>query len=139
MTFRSRPLLDLAKLAPVCFDCMRPNDGTVVAAHSNSQRHGKGLGLKAGDNWICYICFSCHSAIDQGSETRDARLARWEAAHIRSMDWAWGSGLICVAGAPEPSEAASAPKRKVSRSRPIASRGFDRSKSRGFDGKVREK
>jgi len=139
MTFRSRALLDLAKLAPVCFDCMRPNDGTVVAAHSNSQRHGKGMGIKAGDQWVCFACFDCHKAIDSGSETRDARQARWEAAHIRSMDWAWGSGHLVVNGAPEPSEAVSAPKRKVSRSRPIASRGFDRSKSRGFDGKVREK
>ena len=139
MTFRSRALLDLAKLAPRCMvpECGRYNDGSLVAMHRNED---KGIGLKRPDFEFAVGCQKCHFELDQGkSLSRDDRRALWMRAYWATQSWLWEEGLVCVTGAPEPSEAVSAPNRKVSRSRPIASRGFDRSKSRGFDGKVREK
>ena len=49
--YRSKKLLDYAKECPMCFGCGEPNDGSVVAAHSNQQRDGKGMGFthKVGD------------------------------------------------------------------------------------------
>lgn len=37
---------------------------TTVFAHSNHGRHGKGLGLKASDEFGAYACVACHSVID---------------------------------------------------------------------------
>ena len=37
---------------------------TVVFAHSNLLRHGKGMGLKADDRFGAYACFACHAVID---------------------------------------------------------------------------
>jgi len=48
-----------------CVSC-GANDGTVVWAHSNSQRHGKGMGIKAHDLFGAYLCHKCHSAYDAG-------------------------------------------------------------------------
>lgn len=42
------------------------NDGTVVAAHSNQLRDGKGRGLKASDYRIAAMCYQCHMELDQG-------------------------------------------------------------------------
>lgn len=44
------------------------NPETVVWAHSNDQKHGKGMGLKANDEWGAYACFSCHSCVDGQSK-----------------------------------------------------------------------
>jgi hypothetical protein len=40
------------------------NPETTVSAHSNLQRHGKGMGIKAHDIFSCHACSNCHSAID---------------------------------------------------------------------------
>lgn len=42
-------------------------DGTIVSCHSNNQEHGKGMGLKAHDGMIAWLCMRCHSNLDQGS------------------------------------------------------------------------
>lgn len=63
--FRSPKLLKLAAKAPHCMNpgCGVPNEGQVVACHSNKQRHGKGIGLKAHD--VCvYLCNNCHAKLD---------------------------------------------------------------------------
>ena len=43
-------------------------DGSVVAAHSNLQMHGKGMGIKAEDCYTAWLCGVCHSKLDQGSQ-----------------------------------------------------------------------
>jgi hypothetical protein len=39
---------------------------TVVWAHSNQSTHGKGMGLKAHDEFGCYACAACHAWLDHG-------------------------------------------------------------------------
>ncbi len=65
MNFRSPALLRLAR-DESCANC-GAEDGTVVAAHSNLSRHGKGKSLKASDCFIAFLCHRCHSWLDQGT------------------------------------------------------------------------
>jgi Protein of unknown function (DUF1364) len=43
-------------------------DDTIVAAHSNLMEHGKGMGHKAHDGMIAWLCHRCHSQLDQGND-----------------------------------------------------------------------
>lgn len=98
MTYRSRKLLDAAREAPRCFGCGRHNDGTVVMAHSNQSRDGKGAGMKAADYRVAALCGQCHSALDQGYHmTRDERVAFWEEAHRKTIGWLFESGNVVAA------------------------------------------
>lgn len=97
MIYRNRKLLDLAREATHCMDCGRHNDGTVVAAHSNQMRDGKGKSIKAHDHRVAFICFACHSEIDQGHKlSREERVARWEEAHRKTIGWLFESGHLEV-------------------------------------------
>ena len=70
-------------------------DGTVVAAHSNQLRDGKGRGLKAHDFRIAALCFKCHSEIDQGKDlNRTMRVELWELAHRKTIGELFERGLI---------------------------------------------
>lgn len=61
-------------------------DGTVVAAHSNSLSDGKGRGLKASDAAIAALCFRCHSELDQGkSWSKAERREKWVEAHLLTL------------------------------------------------------
>ena len=139
MNYRNRDLLDLAKHAPHCMLCGKPNEGDVVAMHSNSHIHGKGAMLKAGDNWSAFGCMSCHTRIDQGPESREARQVLWMRAHIATMNWLWSSGKIYVAAEFVRKDRPEPVKRKVRKSRPIQSRGFQKDLVKGFYGIVRQK
>lgn len=98
MIYRSRKLLDAARDVPHCMGCLKSNDGTVVAAHSNQSRDGKGMGIKASDYRIAYLCQCCHSAIDQGKGmSRHERIAYFEEAHRRSVGWLFESGKVLAA------------------------------------------
>ena len=67
--YRNKKLLNLAKDMP-CIEC-GADDGTVVAAHSNQ---GKGIGLKASDASIMFLCYRCHTEYDSGKlMTRDEK------------------------------------------------------------------
>jgi len=70
-------------------------DGTIVAAHSNQLRDGKGRGLKASDYRIASLCFLCHSQIDQGKDlNRVMRVELWELAHRKTIGELFERGLI---------------------------------------------
>lgn len=56
---------------------------TVVPAHSNQQKHGKGMGLKAKDEFTVPACAACHSWIDQGSADREVKFSYWDAGFAR--------------------------------------------------------
>lgn len=93
MIYRNRKLLDVVRQSP-CQACGRA-DGTVVAAHSNQLRDGKGRGIKAHDYRIAALCFGCHAEIDQGSKLSKAeRIEMWEDAHRKTIGWLFESGLI---------------------------------------------
>lgn len=77
---RSKKLMEAYREIP-CQHCGR-DDGTVCGAHSNSQAHGKGRGIKADDNRCASLCYVCHSAIDQGSHL--SRVQR-EELHLQAM------------------------------------------------------
>ena len=52
-------LAEIRKLP--CVRCGNPNS---QAAHSNSAKHGKGRGIKAGDSFTVPLCHSCHFQFD---------------------------------------------------------------------------
>ena len=102
MNYRNRKLLDLAE-GRACQNC-GAQDGTIVAAHSNLPEHGKGARIKAHDCFHAWLCFRCHSWLDQGGVGRDPtgvyRPTRDDKAEMfcRAMDRTtlelWREGLI---------------------------------------------
>ena len=93
--YRNKKLLEAVREAP-CMHC-GAQDGTVVAAHSNQLRDGKGRGIKAHDYRIAALCFRCHSELDQGHQmSREERLNMWEHAHRATVGWLFDSDLISV-------------------------------------------
>jgi hypothetical protein len=86
MNYRNKTLLEVVRGSP-CQLC-GAEDGTVVAAHSNQQRDGKGTGIKAHDYRIAALCFSCHMELDQGSKmSKEDRQDIWEMAHRKTVGW----------------------------------------------------
>ena len=84
MNYRNKKLLEAVREIP-CQHCGSQN-GTVVAAHSNQLRDGKGKALKAHDFRIAALCFTCHSDLDQGSKmSKQERIEMWEEAHRKTI------------------------------------------------------
>ena len=95
MNYRNKKLLEVVRLSP-CQHCGR-EDGTVVAAHSNQVRDGKGKGIKASDHRIAALCFTCHYELDQGKNwSKSERLDIWEEAHRRTIGWLFENDHLIV-------------------------------------------
>ena len=93
--YRNKNLLEVVRSSP-CQLC-RVNDGTVVAAHSNQQRDGKGMGIKAHDYRIAALCNACHYKIDQGKDlSKQERKDLWETAHRNTIGWLFEQGYLTV-------------------------------------------
>lgn len=93
--YRNKKLLEIARLLP-CQHC-GIEDGTVVAAHSNQLRDGKGRGLKSSDFRIASLCFRCHAEADTSSTlTKVARIEMWEQAHRATIGELFERGLVGV-------------------------------------------
>ena len=93
--YRNKKLLEIARLLP-CQIC-GIEDGTVVAAHSNQLRDGKGRGLKSSDFRIASLCFRCHAEADTSSTlTKVARIEMWEQAHRATIGELFERGLVGV-------------------------------------------
>ena len=93
MIYRSKKLLELVRQSP-CQTCGN-QDGTVVAAHSNQLRDGKGRGIKAHDYRIAALCYSCHMELDQGKSLDKAeRVEIWEEAHRKTIAWLFENNYI---------------------------------------------
>lgn len=60
--FRCKKILQMAK-GENCTHCGK-NDGTTVAAHMNGTRSGRGIGTKANDYLVAYLCSECHYNYD---------------------------------------------------------------------------
>lgn len=66
---------------------------TTVPCHSNQSKHGKGMGLKARDEFTVPGCHACHAEIDQGAnytkqekfEFWNQAFARWEPMRARKL------------------------------------------------------
>lgn len=96
MNYRDARILRAVREAP-CMMC-GAQDGTVVAAHSNQLRDGKGRSIKAHDYRVAALCFRCHAEIDQGSKmTKEERLEAWEDAHRRTIGWLFDTGRLTCA------------------------------------------
>jgi hypothetical protein len=93
--YRSRKLLDAARELP-CQHC-GVSDGTIVAAHSNQLRDGKGRGLKAHDYRIASLCFTCHAELDQGSKmSKQERVEMFDVAHRSTIGQLFERGYLEV-------------------------------------------
>lgn len=93
--YRNQRLLEAVRESP-CQTCGAKN-GTVVAAHSNQLRDGKGRGLKASDAAIAAMCYSCHYDIDQGSKlSKQERIDVWESAHRKTIRWLIENEVLIV-------------------------------------------
>jgi len=94
--YRNKKLLAHANGAP-CQYC-GIQDGTVVAAHSNQLRDGKGVGFKSSDFRTAFLCFSCHNFCDgrDGNLSRQERIDLWEQAHRNTIGYLFENGIIGV-------------------------------------------
>ncbi len=93
--YRNKKLLELVRESPC--QCCGAKNGTVVAAHSNQLRDGKGRSIKAHDYRIAALCYQCHSDLDQGAAmTKEARVNMWEDAHRRTVGWLFENGHLEV-------------------------------------------
>ena len=80
---RSKALLEACRTI-ACQHC-GTEDGTVCAAHIN-WGGGKGKAIKADDNLVASLCFTCHAALDQGADmSKDERQELWLKAHRRTV------------------------------------------------------
>ena len=93
--YRNKKLLELVRECP-CQLC-GAEDGTVVAAHSNQQRDGKGMGIKAHDYRIAALCYTCHANIDQGKTlSKQEKFEAWDEAHRKTIGWLFETGHITL-------------------------------------------
>ena len=93
--YRNPKLLRAVIDAP-CMHC-GISDGTVVAAHSNQLRDGKGRGIKAHDYRIAALCYKCHHELDQGAKlSKQERVDMWEQAHRLTVGWLFDNDKIKV-------------------------------------------
>jgi hypothetical protein len=93
MIYRNKKLLELVRQCP-CQTC-GTQDGTVVAAHSNQLRDGKGRGIKAHDYRIAALCYRCHMELDQGTKmTKAERTESWDEAHRGTIGWLFENGYL---------------------------------------------
>ena len=93
--YRNKKLLELVRQSP-CQNC-GTKDGTVVAAHSNQLRDGKGRGIKAHDYRIAALCYGCHMELDQGNKlSREERVNLWDEAHRKTIGWLFENDYLEV-------------------------------------------
>ena len=91
--YRSEKLLKACRELP-CQRCGIQN-GTIVAAHSNQLRDGKGKGIKASDYRVAALCHKCHMEIDQGHNlTKQQRFYDWDEAHRKTIGELFEGGFI---------------------------------------------
>jgi hypothetical protein len=97
--YRNNKLLEVLRQSP-CQHCGR-QDGTIVAAHSNQLRDGKGRGIKAHDHRTAALCYWCHMELDQGKNlSKTEREELWENAHRKTIGWLFENGYLTVSTIP---------------------------------------
>jgi len=93
VTFRCSKLKKAANGLP-CVLCR--STGTTVAAHSNSLEHGRGMGHKAPDYYIAYLCQVCHDRVDgrAGGLSKEEKRQLWTTAFIRTVAVWFERGIV---------------------------------------------
>lgn len=72
-------------------------DETVVAAHSNLLEHSKGRSLKAHDGMHAWLCYHCHTQLDQGKDlSKEERRDLTITAICRTYMKLWDLDLLRV-------------------------------------------
>lgn len=95
--YRNKNLLEACRYLS-CQHCGR-DDGTVVAAHSNQLRDGKGRGIKASDYRVASLCFACHTELDQGKNmSKQERIDMWEDAHRSTIGQLFEREYLTIKG-----------------------------------------
>lgn len=93
--YRNPKILEAVRELP-CALC-GAEDGTVVAAHANQLRFGKGRSIKAHDWAVAALCFKCHHEIDQGAKfSKEERIHFWEVAFFKTLHLLWDRKIIEV-------------------------------------------
>jgi hypothetical protein len=100
MTFRSRPLLDLAYKFPCSLNFPGCEGGDAgEPAHSNQAKHGKGGAMKAHDCFHVPACRSCHRELDQGRMfSKEMKFAEWDRAYGLYLPRLFESGYLTIKG-----------------------------------------
>ena len=80
---RDKKRLEACRALP-CQHC-GAEDGTVVAAHANNAIYGKGRGIKASDEFVAALCFTCHATLDQGKMSKDEKSQMWHNAYVKTV------------------------------------------------------
>jgi len=121
------------------------NPETTVWAHLNSGSFGKGMGQKAHDVLGFHACSACHAAYDLGHGTKswlagDMHKYVLEAVcetYVRLIR----AGIVVVpVDAPKPfAERATKPRKPPAERKKIASRGFDKTRTRKLNGTIVER
>ena len=94
MSFRSPKLLKAAK-DQACVLCGRT--GSTVSAHCNMTEHGKGIGIKAPDCLIAWLCQACHRELDSGRlYDREMKREMWYRAFARTVVQLFEQGIVIV-------------------------------------------
>ncbi len=93
MTYRSKKLLENAR-DRACVLC--GSVGTTVAAHSNSLAHGRGMGHKAPEYYVAYLCQSCHDTVDgrHGGFTKEEKRGMWLDAFVKTVAIWFDEGIV---------------------------------------------
>jgi len=80
---RDKKRLEACRALP-CQHC-GAEDGTAVAAHANNAIYGKGRGIKASDEFVAALCFTCHANLDQGKTlSKEEKSQMWHNAFVRT-------------------------------------------------------
>jgi hypothetical protein len=93
MTYRAPRLLKAAQGRP-CVLC--GSTGTTVAAHSNALEHGRGMGHKAPDYMVAYLCMGCHDRVDgrSGGLKKAEKRELWLSAWLRTVSIWFEEGIV---------------------------------------------
>jgi hypothetical protein len=82
-----------------CYLQLVPCSGrdTVVPAHSNQSRHGRGFSFKSHDLFTVPACHACHQALDHGKDfTREQKADAFQRAWEAWMLHLFQSGKVMV-------------------------------------------
>jgi hypothetical protein len=99
MNFRSPELLRAVHELPCQVNIIGICEGgNGEPAHSNQQKHGKGMSIKAHDCFVAAACRKCHAELDHGKRlSRKDRFEYWEEGFHRTILELFRRGLVKVA------------------------------------------
>lgn len=98
MNYRNRALLNLAHQLNTCPGCGGWSMHGLEPAHSDSQKHGKGTGIKAHDAFHAALCHDCHTALHSNKLDREEKRELWQRAFDATLLTYFRNGWLVVKG-----------------------------------------